>query len=109
MVAVGFTYCLSGLIVTTDSWPFIAGLTLIALPYAILFHILLAFPSGRLATRGDRALAAAMYFTATVGWWAAWCSRTRRAIGLPGEPAADRRRPDLFTALARTRWRSSRR
>ena len=25
LVAVGFTYCLSGLIVTTDSWPFIAG------------------------------------------------------------------------------------
>ena len=48
LVAVGFTYCLSGLIVTTDSWPFIAGLALIALPYAILFHILLAFPSGRL-------------------------------------------------------------
>ena len=58
LVAVGFTYCLSGLIVTTDSWPFIAGLALIALPYAILFHILLAFPSGRLTTRFDRALAA---------------------------------------------------
>ena len=48
MVAVGYSYCLSGLIVTTGSWPFIAGLLLIALPYAILFHILLAFPSGRL-------------------------------------------------------------
>jgi peptidoglycan/LPS O-acetylase OafA/YrhL len=40
MIAVGFSYCLSGLIVTTRSWPFIAGLLLIALPYAVLFHIL---------------------------------------------------------------------
>jgi hypothetical protein len=55
MVAVGFTYCLSGLIVTTEPWPFIAGLALIAVPYAILFHILLAFPSGRLGTRRSSA------------------------------------------------------
>ena len=73
MVALGFGYCLSGLIVSTDSWPFIAGLALIALPYAILFHILLAFPSGRLATRGVRALALAAYVTATA-----------RLVGLPG-------------------------
>src|SRR3954468_16446869 len=46
LVAMGFAYCLSGLIVTTDPWPFIAGLLVIAAPYAILFHILLAFPSG---------------------------------------------------------------
>src|SRR3954451_25313892 len=40
LVAVGFTYCLSGLIVSADSWPFIAGLVVIAVPYATLFHIL---------------------------------------------------------------------
>src|SRR5215212_3570684 len=57
MVALGFSYCLSGLIVTLEPWPFIAGLLLIALPYAVLFHILLAFPSGRLETRDNRALA----------------------------------------------------
>ena len=51
MLAVGFSYCLSGLIVTNDSWTFIGGLALIAVPYALLFHILLAFPSGRLETR----------------------------------------------------------
>ena len=44
MVAVGYSYCLSGLIVTTEPWLFIAGLALIAVPYAILFHILLGFP-----------------------------------------------------------------
>src|SRR5215210_8903990 len=48
MVAVGFSYCLSALIVTTGRWTFIAGLLVLALPYAILFHILLAFPTGRL-------------------------------------------------------------
>ena len=50
-------------------WTFIAGLSVIALPSAILFHILLAFPSGRLETRGNRALATAAYLVATVGWW----------------------------------------
>jgi len=35
MVAVGFSYCLSALIVATESWPFIFGLHLIALPDAI--------------------------------------------------------------------------
>jgi hypothetical protein len=59
MVAVGFSYCLSALIVATESWAFIFGLHLIGLPYAILFHILLAFPSGRLETRAHRLLAAA--------------------------------------------------
>jgi hypothetical protein len=86
MVAVGFTYCLSGLIVTTEPWPFIALLALIAVPYAILFHILLACPSGRLDTRGSRLLVGAAYAIATLGWWACmviqdttrWASRQTR-------------------------------
>src|SRR3954447_14107102 len=69
LVAVGFSSCLSGLIVTTDSWPFVAGLICIAVPYAFLFHILLAFPSGRLLQRWEVALAGASYLLATVGWW----------------------------------------
>jgi signal transduction histidine kinase len=103
MVAVGFSYCFSGLIVTRDSWPFIAGLTLIALPYAILFHILLAFPSGRLERSGDRWLVGAAYLMGTVGWWACMVLEDSAAIGLPANPLLIAHDPDLFSTLARTR------
>ncbi len=103
LVAVGFTYCLSGLIVSTQSWPFIAGLTFIALPYAILFHILLAFPTGRLATRGELGLAAGAYFTATLGWWVCMVFEDTTALGLPANPLLVADRPGLADALARTR------
>jgi signal transduction histidine kinase len=103
MVAVGFSYCFSGLIVTTDSWPFIAGLTLIALPYAILFHILLAFPSGRLERAGDRWLVAAAYLMGTAGWWACMVLEDSAAVGLPANPLLIAHDPDLFSTLARTR------
>ena len=110
LVAVGFTYCLSGLIVTTDSWPFIAGLALIALPYAILFHILLAFPSGRLGDAARDRARGASYVTATVFWWACLVIEDTGAFGLPGEPAADRRPAGAVRrALAHAARRSSRR
>ena len=103
LVAVGFTYCLSGLIVTTDSWPFIAGLAVIALPYAILFHILLAFPSGRLVTRFEITLAALMYATATVIWWACLVIEDTGAFGLPANPLLITAKPELFDVLSRVR------
>jgi signal transduction histidine kinase len=103
MVAVGFSYCLSGLIVTTESWPFTAGLLLIALPYAIVFHILLAFPSGRLGARGDRALAAAAYATATLAWWGCMLLSDTTRQGFPANPLLAADEPDLFSALARIR------
>jgi signal transduction histidine kinase len=103
MVAVGFTYCLSGLIVTTESWTFIGGLTLIAVPYALLFHILLAFPSGRLETRSNRLLTAAAYVTATVGWWICMLFQDTTRQGLPANPLLVADEPDLFSALARIR------
>jgi signal transduction histidine kinase len=103
MVAVGFSYCLSGLIVTTEPWPFIAGLHLIAVPYAILYHVLLAFPSGRLETRRDRALVAGSYLTATVGWWVCMLVQDTERLGLPANPLLIADRPGLFSTLARLR------
>ena len=103
MVAVGFTYCLSGLIVTTDSWPFIAGLHLIAVPYALLFHILLAFPSGRLDTRANRLLVAAAYLIATVGWWVCMLFEDTTRLGLPANPLLVADAPDLFSTMSRVR------
>ena len=102
MVAVGFTYCLSGLIVTTDSWPFIAGLLLIAVPYAVLFRILLAFPSGRLATRGPGAGGRDVP-GATVGWWSLVLIEDTTRIGVPANPLLIADDPDLFSTLARIR------
>ena len=103
LVAMGFAYCLSGLIVTTDPWPFVFGLALIAVPYAILFHILLAFPSGRLSTTPDRLLAGASYAVATLGWWACLVIEDTGAMGLPGNPLLISDQHDLFVVLSRVR------
>jgi signal transduction histidine kinase len=103
MVAVGFSYLFSGLIVTTDSWPFIAGLLLIAFPYAILFHILLAFPTGRIGSRGERALAVAAYAVGTVGWWVCVPLEDTTRLGVPANPLLIVDAPGVFDALARIR------
>jgi signal transduction histidine kinase len=103
MVALGFVYCLSGLIVTTDPWPFIAGLALIAVPYAILFHVLLAFPSGRLESPGDRRLVGLAYAVATVGWWVCMVIEDTTRIGVPRNPLLISDHPQLFTTLANSR------
>jgi signal transduction histidine kinase len=103
MVAVGFSYCLSGLIVTTEPWPFIGGLALIAVPYAILFHILLAFPSGRVGSPRDRALAIAAYLTATVGWWVCVLLEDTTRLGVPANPLLVIDAPGVFSVLARVR------
>jgi len=83
MVALGYAYCLSGLIVSTESWSFIVGLHLIPLPYAILLHILVAFPTGQLQTTVERALVWTGYFVATVVWWALMLIEDTGAFGLP--------------------------
>ncbi len=56
MAAVGFTWCVSGLIVDSHPGVFIVGLVVNPLPFALLFHMLMAFPTGRLETRFARAV-----------------------------------------------------
>jgi signal transduction histidine kinase len=103
MVALGYAYCLSGLIVSTEPWSFIFGLHLIALPYAILLHILVAFPTGRLHGRGERALVWAAYLTATVIWWALMLIEDTGRVGLPPNHLLVASEPDLFETLANVR------
>jgi signal transduction histidine kinase len=103
MVALGFAYCLSGLIVSTESWSFIVGLHLIPLPYAILLHILVAFPTGRLHGRAERALVGAAYLTATVVWWALMLIEDTGRVGLPPNHLLVASKPDLFDTLANVR------
>ncbi len=69
MAAVGFTWCVSGLSVDRHSAVFIVGYLVNSLPFALLFHMLMAFPTGRLEGRLPRALAVLGYFLTTVLWW----------------------------------------
>jgi signal transduction histidine kinase len=66
MTAVGFSACLAGLRVSTEPWVFIVGLLFITSQWALLFHMLLAFPRGVVETGFERLLAAAMYFSSVV-------------------------------------------
>jgi len=66
MIAVGFSWCASTLIASDQTALFITGYLTIALPYAILYHLLLAFPDGRLHSTLERVLVVAGYFSATV-------------------------------------------
>ncbi len=69
MAAVGFTWCVSGLAVDRNSYVFIVGYLFASLPFALLFHMLIAFPTGRLEGRFPRIVAALGYFATTVMWW----------------------------------------
>ena len=69
MAAVGFTWCVSGLAVDRHSYVFIVGYLLTSLPFALLFHMLCAFPTGRLEGRFAHAAVALGYFLTTVLWW----------------------------------------
>jgi signal transduction histidine kinase len=69
MAAVGFTWCVSGLAVDRNSYVFIAGYLFSSVPFALLFHMLSSFPSGRLEGAFARSVAALGYFATTVLWW----------------------------------------
>jgi hypothetical protein len=66
MTAVGFVWFLGSL--TTSDVPalFAIGGLFGALPYALLLHMLVAFPTGRLETRWERILVGVGYFDTTV-------------------------------------------
>ena len=66
MIAIGFTACLGSLRVAEEPWIFITGLIFITLPYAVLYHMLLAFPSGTLQTPIERLLVLLMYLSVIV-------------------------------------------
>ena len=57
MTAIGFSACLAGLRVATEPWIFVFGLLFITSQWALLYHMLLAFPTGALRGRLEVALA----------------------------------------------------
>jgi signal transduction histidine kinase len=64
MVAFGFAWFLSALVTANSELVFTIGLFINNLFFAVMLHLLLAFPSGRLETRNERFLAWASYFVA---------------------------------------------
>ena len=66
MVLVGFTWCASALIVSDQPGVFVVGYLAIGLPYAALYHLLLAFPDGRLHSTLERGVVLAGYLSATL-------------------------------------------
>ena len=66
MTAAGFAWLLRGLGVSDDSTVFSVGELVAALAFALVVHLLLAFPTGRLETRAQRGLAVLAYVDVTV-------------------------------------------
>src|SRR5947209_11554974 len=66
MIAVGFSGLLKALAFSNDSVVFTIASLGEVLIYALLVHLLLSFPSGRLDSRLDRGLVAIAYFNTTV-------------------------------------------
>jgi signal transduction histidine kinase len=67
MVAVGLSWMVVMLVNTDIPLLVSIGALLSALPYALVVHLLMAYPSGRLRTRIERRLAAVIYVDVTVG------------------------------------------
>jgi signal transduction histidine kinase len=66
MAAAGFAWFASGVSAANDEVVFTAGIALDGLFPAVVGHLLMAFPSGRLETRAERVAVGAAYFAVTV-------------------------------------------
>jgi signal transduction histidine kinase len=71
MTAIGFTWFLRALGASNNDVVFTFGALCFTIPFAVLIHLLVTFPSGRLETRTQRALVGVAYFITTV-MQAAW-------------------------------------
>ena len=66
MIATGFALLASSLAQSNHEIPFTAGLVVAPLPAALLAHLVLAFPEGRLHSRAERIVVAAAYVDVVV-------------------------------------------
>ena len=87
MIAVGFAGLLKALAFSGDSLIFTIGSLSEVLIYALLIHLLLSFPSGRLESGVDRLLVGVAYFNATVVQLAAFVLNDPVKDGCPNCPA----------------------
>ncbi len=90
MTAVGFTWFFQGLTSAGNSVVFAIGILGSSLPYAILIHLLVSFPSGRLESRFQHIVVGAAYLTTTVLQlpWAIFTDPTKQSDcqGCPENP-----------------------
>ena len=104
MTAVGFSACLAGLRVSTESWVFIIGLLFITSQWALLYHMLLAFPGGTLHSRLERLMVAGMYFSAWVVHPVQVLFQDTTLLGVPENPLLIEHNSDLSSTLSRSRY-----
>jgi signal transduction histidine kinase len=104
MTAVGFSACLAGLRVSTEPWVFIIGLLFITSQWALLYHMLLAFPGGTLHSRLERLLVAGMYFSAWVVHPVQVLFQDTTLGGFPENPLLVEGNADLASTLSRSRY-----
>ena len=104
MTAVGFSACLAGLRVSTESWVFIFGLLFITSQWALLYHMLLAFPGGRLQSRLELVLVVCTYVSAFVVHPVQVLFQDTSALGFPANPLLIEGHPDLSFDLSRFRF-----
>ena len=71
MTAVGFVWFIAALTASDTPALFIVGILFSALPYALLLHMLVAFPSGHLSGRWERLLVGVAYVDTTLVPWIA--------------------------------------
>ncbi|HEY1514911.1 MAG TPA: sensor histidine kinase [Solirubrobacteraceae bacterium] len=87
MIAVGFSGLLKALSFSNDSVVYTIGSLSEVLIYAVLVHLLLSFPSGRLDSRLDRGLVAIAYLNTTVVQLAAFVLNDPAKESCPSCPA----------------------
>jgi signal transduction histidine kinase len=104
MTAVGFSACLAGLRVSTEPWVFIVGLLFITSQWALLYHMLLAFPGGTLRSPFERLLVAGMYFSAWVVHPVQVLFQDTTRLGLPENTLLVDANRDLSVTLSRSRF-----
>jgi signal transduction histidine kinase len=103
MTAVGFCACIAALRVSTEPWVFIFGLLFIALQWALLYHMLLAFPTGTLQSRLERVLVALTYFSAVVVHPIQVLFQDTSRLGFPENVLLIEGHRDLSITLSRSR------
>jgi signal transduction histidine kinase len=104
MTAIGFSACLAGLRVATESWVFIFGLLFITSQWALLFHMLLAFPSGTLRSGFERVLVAGMYFSSLVVHPVQVLFQDTTRLGHPDNPLLIEGHRQLSVDISRSRF-----
>jgi len=104
MTAIGFSACLAGLRVATEPWIFIVGLLFITSQWALLYHMLLAFPSGTLQSRLEGVLVALMYVSSLVVHPALVLFLDTARGGLADNPLLIEGHPQLAADVSRARY-----